>query len=133
MSFLASPLSGRDAFCSNHKPTGKERICQVFCAGPAPCLGGLLRQLVPQDGLLGGQLLVVSNFTLGTDCKRGRRPSFDMAAPPELAKALYERLVERARAQDIHVETGEFGEHMHVLVDNDGPVNIIIDTEKIGK
>ena len=44
---------------------------------------------------VGGELLVVSNFTLGTDCKRGRRPSFDMAAPPELAKALYERVVER--------------------------------------
>lgn len=82
---------------------------------------------------VGGQLLVVSNFTLGTDCKRGRRPSFDMAAPPELAKALYERLVGQARALGVHVETGEFGEHMHVLVDNDGPVNIIIDTEKIGK
>jgi D-tyrosyl-tRNA(Tyr) deacylase len=82
---------------------------------------------------VGGELLVVSNFTLGTDCKRGRRPSFDMAAPPELAKALYERVVEKARALGVRVETGEFGEHMHVLVENDGPVNIIIDTEKIGK
>ena len=80
---------------------------------------------------VGGELLVVSNFTLGTDCKRGRRPSFDMAAPPELAKALYERVVEKARALGVRVETGEFGEHMHVLVENDGPVNIIIDTEKI--
>ena len=82
---------------------------------------------------VGGELLVVSNFTLGTDCKRGRRPSFDMAAPPELAKALYERVVEKARALGVRVEPGEFGEHMHVLVENDGPVNIIIDTEKIGK
>lgn len=82
---------------------------------------------------VGGELLVVSNFTLGTDCKRGRRPSFDMAAPPAPAEALYQRLVGQARALGVHVETGEFGEHMHVLVDNDGPVNIIIDTEKIGK
>lgn len=82
---------------------------------------------------VGGQLLVVSNFTLGTDCKRGRRPSFDMAARPDAAQALYERVVEQARALGVHVETGEFGEHMHVLVDNDGPVNILIDTEKIGK
>lgn len=82
---------------------------------------------------VGGQLLVVSNFTLGTDCKRGRRPSFDMAAPPELALALYQRLVEKARALGVTVETGEFGEHMHVLVENDGPVNIILDTERIGK
>ena len=82
---------------------------------------------------VGGQLLVVSNFTLGTDCKRGRRPSFDMAAPPELALVLYQRLVEKARALGVTVETGEFGEHMHVLVENDGPVNIILDTERIGK
>jgi len=82
---------------------------------------------------VGGGLLVVSNFTLGTDCKRGRRPSFDMAAPPELAEPLYLRLAERARTLGVHVETGEFGEHMHVLVENDGPVNIIIDTERIGK
>ena len=83
---------------------------------------------------VGGELLVVSNFTLGTDCKRGRRPSFDMAASAGAAQALYERFVEKARACGVKkVETGEFGAHMHVLVDNDGPVNIIIDTEKIGK
>lgn len=81
----------------------------------------------------GGQLLVVSNFTLGTDCKRGRRPSFDMAAAPPLAESLYKRLIGRARALGVQVETGEFGGHMHVLVENDGPVNIIIDTERIGK
>ncbi len=82
---------------------------------------------------VGGEMLLVSNFTLSTDCKRGRRPSFDRAAPPSEAQALYERLARQARAQGIRVETGEFGEHMHVLVENDGPVNIIIDTEKIGK
>ncbi|MCH5354074.1 MAG: D-tyrosyl-tRNA(Tyr) deacylase [Acutalibacter sp.] len=83
---------------------------------------------------IGGEMLVVSNFTLSTDCKKGRRPSFDMAAPPEEAKDLYLRFVEQVRASGVKkVETGEFGAHMDVLVNNDGPVTIIIDTEKIGK
>lgn len=81
-----------------------------------------------------GEMLVVSNFTLSTDCKKGRRPSFDMAAPPEEAKDLYLRFVEQVKASGVKkVETGEFGAHMDVLVNNDGPVTIIIDTEKIGK
>ena len=84
-------------------------------------------------GDVGGQALVVSNFTLGTDCKKGRRPSFDMAAGPQEAEALYRRFVEGLRATGTRVETGEFGAHMDVLVANDGPVNLIIDTEKIGK
>ena len=83
---------------------------------------------------IGGEMLVVSNFTLGTDCKKGRRPSFDMAAPPAEADRLYRHFVERARGLGIRkVETGEFGAHMDVLCANDGPVNIIIDTERIGK
>lgn len=82
----------------------------------------------------GGELLVVSNFTLGTDCKKGRRPSFDLAAPPEEAERLYRHFVERAKALGIRkVETGEFGANMEVLCQNDGPVNLFIDTEKIGK
>lgn len=81
-----------------------------------------------------GELLVVSNFTLGTDCKKGRRPSFDLAASPAEAERLYERFVEQSRALGIKkVETGKFGAHMDVLVNNNGPVTIIIDTEKIGK
>ena len=84
-------------------------------------------------GDVGGQALVVSNFTLGTDCKKGRRPSFDMAAAPQEAEDLYLRFVEGLRATGTRVETGEFGAHMDVLVANDGPVNLIIDTEKIGK
>lgn len=80
------------------------------------------------------ELLVVSNFTLGSDCKKGRRPSFDLAAAPEEADRLYRLFVERARELGIRkVETGEFGAHMDVLCQNDGPVNLFIDTEKIGK
>ena len=82
---------------------------------------------------VGGEVLVVYNFTLRSDCKKGRRPSFDMAAPPEEANALYLRFVEQLRAQGVRVETGEFGAYMEVLVSNDGPVTLIIDTEKIGK
>ena len=64
----------------------------------------------------------------------GRRPSFDMAAPPAEADRLYRHFVERARGLGIpKVETGEFGAHMDVLCANDGPVNIVIDTERIGK
>ena len=81
-----------------------------------------------------GELLVVSNFTLGTDCKKGRRPSFDLAAPSQEADRLYQRFVAHAKEQGIRkVETGEFGAHMDVLCANDGPVTLIIDTEKLGK
>ena len=83
---------------------------------------------------VGGELLVVSNFTLGSDCKKGRRPSFDLAAPPEEAERLYRHFVEHAKGLGIQkVETGEFGAHMDVLCVNDGPITLIIDTERIGK
>ena len=83
---------------------------------------------------VGGELLVVSNFTLGSDCKKGRRPSFDLAAPHEEAERLYRHFVEHAKGLGIQkVETGEFGAHMDVLCANDGPITLIIDTERIGK
>ena len=81
----------------------------------------------------GGEVLAVSNFTLGTDCKKGRRPSFDLAAPPEEARALYERFVQELRALGVRVATGEFGAYMRVTAENDGPVTLILDTEKLGK
>lgn len=77
----------------------------------------------------GGAMLVVSQFTLLGDCRRGRRPSFVGAAPPELAERLYETFVETVRAQGIAVATGRFRAHMEVALINDGPVTLIVDSE----
>jgi len=79
-------------------------------------------------GQIGGQMLVVSQFTLLADTRKGRRPSFTDAAPPEQGKALYEYVVDRFRLIGITVETGEFGAHMQVELVNDGPVTIVLDT-----
>ena len=79
---------------------------------------------------LGGAVLVVSQFTLYGDMRRGRRPSFDDAAPPELARALYEDLVRELRAAPLPVATGEFQAMMHVELVNDGPVTILLDSDK---
>jgi D-tyrosyl-tRNA(Tyr) deacylase len=81
----------------------------------------------------GGALLVVSQFTLYGDIRRGRRPSFDAAAPPEKARALYEYFVEAARRRGVRVETGIFQAMMSVHLINDGPVTIFCDSaEKFG-
>ncbi len=77
---------------------------------------------------VGGALLVVSQFTLLGDCRKGRRPSFDRAAPPEDARALYEYVVERARAEGLRVATGVFQAHMEVSLVNDGPVTLLVET-----
>ncbi|HEX7409723.1 MAG TPA: D-aminoacyl-tRNA deacylase [Candidatus Binatia bacterium] len=77
-----------------------------------------------------GELLLVSQFTLLADTRRGRRPSFSAAARPEAAVPLYEQVVARARSQGISVATGEFGAHMQVELVNDGPVTVILDTEE---
>jgi len=78
----------------------------------------------------GGSVLAVSQFTLYGDVRRGKRPSFDAAARPEAAKRLYECFVERIRAAGLHCETGRFQEMMRVALVNEGPVTILIDSEK---
>lgn len=82
---------------------------------------------------MNGDILVVPNFTLGTDCKKGRRPSFDLSAPPAEANALYQEFVRCLRDAGIQTITGEFGAHMDVDVHNDGPITIILDTDNVAR
>src|SRR6186713_1130206 len=77
-----------------------------------------------------GAALVVSQFTLCGDCRRGRRPSFDDAEFPAAAKAVYERLIDALRARDLTVETGEFQADMAVELLNDGPVTMLLDSRR---
>lgn len=79
---------------------------------------------------VGGAMLVVSQFTLLGDCRKGRRPSFVAAARPEQANELYERFCERVRQLGIEVQTGRFQQHMDVELVNDGPVTLLLDSTK---
>ncbi len=79
----------------------------------------------------GGGVLVISQFTLYGDCRRGKRPSFDLAAPPEQAKELYEYFVQAAREAGKPIESGIFQAYMAVELVNDGPVTIILDSGKL--
>ncbi len=76
---------------------------------------------------VGGEALVVSQFTLIADTAKGNRPSFTHAAPPERAEPLYEAFCEALRAEGVEVATGEFGARMLVEIENDGPVTIVLD------
>ena len=80
---------------------------------------------------IGGEALVVSQFTLYGNCKKGRRPEFLAAARPDVAIPLYEKFVELCRAKGFHTETGEFGAYMQVDSLNDGPLTLVVDTDQL--
>jgi len=79
---------------------------------------------------INGELLLVSQFTLLADTRKGRRPSFTEAAPPAEAQKLFELFVEKARTTGLRVETGQFQQYMQVEIHNDGPVTILLDSKK---
>ena len=101
---------------------GKIREIRIFASEGKP----MDRSVVD----VGGSVLVVSQFTLYGDIRKGRRPAFDDAAPPAIARSLYEDLVRELRAADVPVATGEFQALMHVELVNDGPVTILIDSKR---
>ncbi|MBD0346045.1 MAG: D-tyrosyl-tRNA(Tyr) deacylase [Coleofasciculus sp. Co-bin14] len=79
---------------------------------------------------IGGELLVISQFTLYGDCRKGRRPSFTRSASPESAQQLYDKFVDKLRESGLRVETGQFGAKMQVSIENDGPVTLLLEREK---
>lgn len=101
---------------------GKVRDIRIF-----PDDAGKMNRDVAQAG---GTVLLVSQFTLLGDVRGGRRPSFIDAAPPELARTLYEDLAAALRARGLEVETGEFRAHMDVALVNDGPVTVLVDSKR---
>ncbi len=105
--YLANKIAHLRIFPDEHKPMNKSLID------------------------VGGSALVVSQFTLLGDCRKGRRPSFTEAAEPEKAKKLYNRFVQIFKDMNIHVETGIFQEMMEVYLINDGPVTLLLDSKKL--
>ncbi len=79
---------------------------------------------------IGGEILIVPNFTLYGDARKGRRPSYAKAAPPDEAEKLFDRFVEKAKETGLNIQTGIFRTHMKVELVNDGPVTILLDSEK---
>jgi len=135
----------------NHSAVGSIRtgllvflgVSRIDTAEDADYLTGKLlglRIFPDEDGKMnrnvqeaGGSLLIVSQFTLYGDCRRGRRPSFDQAAPPDQAQDLYNYFVESAKRGPVAVETGVFQATMQVHIVNDGPVTILIDSAERAK
>ena len=113
-------VTGTDTVQDAHYLAGKVAGLRIFEDD-----GGKMNRSVAE---VGGSVLVVSQFTLYGDCRKGRRPSFDSAAPADQAKALYEGFNEDVRAIGLPVSTGVFGAHMRVELVNDGPVTILLET-----
>jgi len=88
---------------------------------------GLMNHSVKESG---GQILCISQFTLYGDCRKGRRPGFSAAAPPGQAEKLYEDFCEHLKSYGLSVTRGQFRENMRIMVDNDGPVTILLDSKK---
>ena len=105
--------------------TGKIRDLRVF-EDPAEESRHLNRSV--QD--VGGAVLVVSQFTLNADCRKGRRPSFDNAAAPQLARPLFEDVVRELQSYGLDVSTGEFQATMQISLVNDGPVTLLLDSRR---
>jgi D-tyrosyl-tRNA(Tyr) deacylase len=102
---------------------GKVRELRIF-----PDADGRMNRSVVETG---GEILVVSQFTLAGDCRKGRRPAFDDAAPPALAEALYQDVVRVLRESGLTVGTGQFQAHMTVDLVNDGPVTMLLDSRRL--
>jgi D-tyrosyl-tRNA(Tyr) deacylase len=101
------------------------RKCLDLRLFPAKAGGGWERSVRE----ISGELLVISQFTLYGDCRKGRRPSFSNSASPEIAETLYNLFVAKLKQSGLHVETGKFGAMMQVNIDNDGPVTLLLEKE----
>ena len=108
-----------------HYMAGKIRDLRVF-EDPA----GTSRHLNRSVGDVGGSVLVVSQFTLAADCRKGRRPSFDAAEAPQIAQPLYEDVIRELRTYGVRVATGAFQATMQVALVNEGPVTLLLDSRR---